>query len=112
MKPFLTQVCTLYFALSRQINFPNVTPASLLAAGKWMSAPELVHVSDTAWKHAELDLQQEGVTVQTSRQLHDAAEPVCILMPVTGGTDYEGAAVVVENALIEPIQDRKYQQPR
>ena len=33
-------------------------------------------------------------------------------MPVTGGTDYEGAAVVVENALIEPIQDRKYQQPR
>ncbi|DBA88821.1 TPA: hypothetical protein ACH3X1_016439 [Trebouxia sp. C0004] len=48
-------------------------PASLLAAGKWMSAPELVHIIDTAWKHAELDLQQEGVTVQTSRQLHDAA---------------------------------------
>ncbi|DBA82849.1 TPA: hypothetical protein ACH3X1_007071 [Trebouxia sp. C0004] len=50
-------------------------PASLLAAGKWMSAPELVHVIDTAWTltHAELDLQQEGATVQTSRQLHDAA---------------------------------------
>ena len=48
-------------------------PASLLAAGKWISAPELVHIIDTAWKHAELDLQQEGVTVQTSRQLHDAA---------------------------------------
>ena len=47
--------------------------ASLLAAGKWISAPELVHIIDTAWKHAELDLQQEGVTVQTSRQLHDAA---------------------------------------
>ncbi|DBA81082.1 TPA: hypothetical protein ACH3X2_000805 [Trebouxia sp. C0005] len=48
-------------------------PASLLAAGKWMSAPELVHIIDTAWRHAELDLQQLGVTVQTSRQLHDAA---------------------------------------
>ncbi len=35
-------------------------PASLLAAGKGISAPEL-------------DLQQEGVTVQTSRQVHDAA---------------------------------------
>ncbi len=48
-------------------------PASLLAAGKWISAPELVHIIDIAWKHAELDLQQEGVTAQTSRQLHDAA---------------------------------------
>ncbi len=38
-----------------------------------MSAPELVHIIDTAWKHAELDLQQQGVTAQTSRQLHDAA---------------------------------------
>ena len=44
-----------------------------LPAGKWMSAPELVHTIDTAWKRAELDLQQEGVTAQTSRQLHDAA---------------------------------------
>ncbi len=41
-------------------------PASLFAAGKWISAPELVHIIDRAWKHAELDLQQEGVTVQTS----------------------------------------------
>ncbi len=48
-------------------------PASLLAAGKWISASELVHIIDTAWKHAELDLQQEVVTMQTSRQLHDAA---------------------------------------
>ncbi len=48
-------------------------PASLLAAGQWMSAPELVHIIDTTWKHAELDLQQKGVTTQASRQLHDAA---------------------------------------
>ncbi len=47
--------------------------ASLLAAGKWISAPELVHIIDTAWKHAELDLQHEGVTIQTNRQLRDAA---------------------------------------
>ncbi|DBB01280.1 TPA: hypothetical protein ACH3X3_011736 [Trebouxia sp. C0006] len=35
--------------------------------------PRLVHIIDTAWKSAEPELQQEGVTVQTSRQLHDAA---------------------------------------
>ncbi len=56
-----------------QLPWHRKDPASLLAAGKWISAPELVHIIDTAWKHAELDLQQEGVTVQTSRQLHDAA---------------------------------------
>ncbi len=38
-----------------------------------MSAPEVVHIIDTAWKYAELDLRQKHVTVQTSRQLHDAA---------------------------------------
>ena len=59
--------------LADQIPRRHKDPASLLAAGKWMSAPELVHIIDTAWKHAELDLQQQGVTVQTSRQLHDAA---------------------------------------
>ena len=48
-------------------------PVSLLAAGKWMSAPELVHIMHTAWTQAELDLQQQGVTVDTSRKLHDAA---------------------------------------
>ncbi len=37
-----------------------------------MSSLEQVLISDIAWKYAELDLQQEGVTVQTSRQLHDA----------------------------------------
>ena len=38
-----------------------------------MSAPEVMHIVDTAWDHAELDLRQEGVTVQISRQLHGAA---------------------------------------
>ena len=58
-----------------QLPWCHKDPASLLAAGKWVSAPELqlVHIIDTAWEHAELDLQWEGVTVQTSRQLHDAA---------------------------------------
>ncbi|DBA87060.1 TPA: hypothetical protein ACH3X2_000303 [Trebouxia sp. C0005] len=64
---------TLNEQLVDQIPWRHKDPASLLAAGKWMSAPELVHIIDTAWKHAELDLQQQGVTVQTSRQLHDAA---------------------------------------
>jgi len=50
-----------------QLSRHRKDPASLLAVGKWISAPELVHIIHTAWKHAELDLQQEGVTVQTSR---------------------------------------------
>jgi len=48
-------------------------PASLLAAGKWMSAPQLVQLIHSAQQQAELNLQQQGVTVETSRQLHDAA---------------------------------------
>ena len=56
-----------------QLSHSYKDPASLLAAGKWMSAPELVHIIDSAWKHAELDLQQKGGTAQTSRKLHDAA---------------------------------------
>ena len=82
-----------------QLSHSYKDPASLLAAGQWMSAPELVHIIDTTWKHAELDLQK-GVTMQASRQLHDAAlgsvtfwhlPPVrlpCIrglLLPVTAG---------------------------
>jgi len=43
-----------------QLPWCHKNPASLLAAGKRMSAPELVHTIDTAWKHAEPDLQQEG----------------------------------------------------
>ena len=54
--------------VSEQLPRRRKDPASLLAAGKWISAPELVHIIDTAYKHAELDLQHEGVTVQTSRQ--------------------------------------------
>ncbi len=59
--------------VSDQLPRRHTDPASLLAAGKWISAPELVHIIDTAWRDAELELQQEGVTVQTSRQMHDAA---------------------------------------
>ena len=43
-----------------QLPWSHKDPASLPAAGKRMSAPELVHIIDTAWKHAEPDLQQEG----------------------------------------------------
>ena len=56
-----------------QLPWHHKNPSSLLAAGMRIFASELVHIIDTAWKHAELDLQQQGVTVQTSTQLHDAA---------------------------------------
>ena len=48
-------------------------PVNLLAAGKWISAPQLVQLIHSAQQRAELDLQQQGVTADTSRQLHDAA---------------------------------------
>ncbi len=38
-----------------QLPLCHKDPASLLAAGKWISAPELVHIIDTAWKRAEPD---------------------------------------------------------
>ena len=59
--------------MADQLPRPHKDPVSLLAAGKWMSAPELVHIIHTAWKQAELDLQQQGATVDISRKLHDAA---------------------------------------
>ena len=48
-------------------------PATLAAAGKWMSAADLVHLIHTSQQDAEADMQQYGVTVETSRDLHDAA---------------------------------------
>ena len=38
-----------------------------------MTSPELVHTIHRAWQTAEHDLQRQGVTVETSRQVHDAA---------------------------------------
>ena len=32
-----------------------------------------MHIIDIARKHAELEVQQEGVTIQTIKQLRDAA---------------------------------------
>jgi len=66
-------VCLWLLQVADQLPWCYKDHASLLAAGKWMSAPELVHIIDSAWKHAELDLQQKGGTAQTSRKLHDAA---------------------------------------
>ena len=47
--------------------------ATLAAAGKWMSAADLVHLIHKNQQEAEADMQQDGVTVQTNTDLHDAA---------------------------------------
>ena len=53
-------------------------PATLAAAVKWMSAADLVHLIRKSQQDAEADMQQYGVTVETSRDLRDAA-----FMPIT-----------------------------
>ena len=57
----------------------DLTSFSLLTAGKWMSSPELAGAwhahacMHTAWRQAELDLQQQGVIVNIGRELHNTA---------------------------------------
>ena len=46
------------------------TLVGLLAAGRWMSAPQPVQIIHTAWKQAKLELQQQGANVDISRKLH------------------------------------------
>ncbi len=59
--------------MTDQLPRAHKSPVSLLAAGKWIAAPQLVQLIHRAQQQAEVNLQQQGVTVETSRDLHDAA---------------------------------------
>ena len=50
--------------VAEQLPWCHNDPACLIADDKWVS-PELVHTIDTAWKHDPLDLQHEGLPMQT-----------------------------------------------
>lgn len=56
-----------------QLPRPTKDPESLAAIGKWMSASELVHLIHRAEQQSQAQMQQHGVTVETSRDMHDAA---------------------------------------
>ncbi len=48
-------------------------PQSLADIAKWMPAAEVVHLIHKAEQEAQAQMQQRGVTVDTSRDMHDAA---------------------------------------
>ena len=65
--------CEMYLQVADQLPRPSKDPEGLAGIGKWMSAADLVLLIHSAERQSEAQLQQQGVTVQTSRDLHDAA---------------------------------------
>ena len=68
----------MYLQVADQLPRLTQDPESLADIGKWMSAADLVHLIHGAEQQSQAQMQQQGVTVQTSRDLHDAAL-ACIL---------------------------------
>ncbi|KAL3152850.1 hypothetical protein ABBQ38_012165 [Trebouxia sp. C0009 RCD-2024] len=64
---------TLGLQVADQLPRPSKDPKGLADAGKWMSAPRLVHLIHGAELQSQDQMQQQGVTVETSRDMHDAA---------------------------------------
>ena len=56
-----------------QLPRPTKDPEGLADIGKWMSAADLVHLIHRAEQQSQAQMQQQGVTVETSRDIHDAA---------------------------------------
>ena len=56
-----------------QLPRPTKDPESLAATGKWMSAADLVQLIHRAEQQCQAQMKQQGVTVDTSRHMHDAA---------------------------------------
>ena len=63
----------MHLQVADQLPRPTKDPQSLADIGKWMSAATVVHLIDKAEQQAEAQMQQQGVTVETSRDMHDAA---------------------------------------
>ncbi|KAL3136159.1 hypothetical protein ABBQ32_007176 [Trebouxia sp. C0010 RCD-2024] len=56
-----------------QLPRPSKDPKGLADIGKWMCAADLVHTIHGAEQQSQAQMQQQGVTVETSRDMHDAA---------------------------------------
>ena len=58
-----------------QLPRPTKDPEGLADIGKWLSAADLVHLIGfhRAEQQSQAQMQQQGVTVETSRDIHDAA---------------------------------------
>ena len=56
-----------------QLPRPTKDPESLAATGKLMSAADLVQLIHRAEQQCQAQMKQQGVTVDTSRHMHDAA---------------------------------------
>ena len=56
-----------------QLPRPTKDPEGLADVGKWMSVADLVHLIHRAEQQSQAQMQQQGVTVETSRDVHDAA---------------------------------------
>ena len=52
---------------------PTKEPEGLADTGRWMPAADLVHLIHRAEQQSQAQMQQQGITVETSRDIHDAA---------------------------------------
>ncbi|KAL3144600.1 hypothetical protein ABBQ32_004324 [Trebouxia sp. C0010 RCD-2024] len=64
---------TLGLQVADQLPRPSKDPKGLADIGKWMCAADLVHTIHGAEQQSQAQMQQQGVTVETSRDMHDAA---------------------------------------
>lgn len=59
--------------MADQLPKPTTDPEGLADSGKWMSAADLFHLIHSAEQQSQAQMQQQGVMVQTSREIFDAA---------------------------------------
>lgn len=65
--------------VTRELAKPPLDPDTLVAAGKWMPAAELVKLLHNAETQSQLDLRRYGPSVSTARDVHDATVGCCML---------------------------------
>ncbi|KAL3156178.1 hypothetical protein ABBQ32_012464 [Trebouxia sp. C0010 RCD-2024] len=63
----------MHLQVADQLPRPSKDSKSLADIGKWMSAAELVHLIHRVEQQYQAQMRQQGVTVQTSTDMHDAA---------------------------------------
>ncbi|KAL3135446.1 hypothetical protein ABBQ32_007627 [Trebouxia sp. C0010 RCD-2024] len=64
---------TLGLQVADQLPRPSKDPKGLADIGKWMCAADLVHTIHGVEQQSQAQMQQQGVTVENSIDMHDAA---------------------------------------